>query len=151
MKRLLYFLREGNYVTVRKNDVNKAFMLLYEKYSSLIFLSYFTPHHLFQWVKYSSNQKIIWSSDWRLYFINHRKLLYSFPVRIMNFNLWWTLYQDRYCVSWSSTLHSQLSSKQKTLNQCWVNVGPASSMSSVHWDISSRSTPYSPLHSRALP
>ena len=62
MKRLLYFLREENYVTVRKNDVNKAFMLLYEKYSSFIFLSYFTPHHPFQWVKYSSNQKIIWSS-----------------------------------------------------------------------------------------
>ena len=62
MKRLLYFLRGENYVTVRKNDVNKAFMLLYEKYSSFIFLSYFTPHHPFQWVKYSSNQKIIWSS-----------------------------------------------------------------------------------------
>ena len=64
MKRLLYFLREENYVTVRKNDVNKAFMLLYEKYSSFIFLSYFTPHHPFQWVKYSSNQKIIWNSVW---------------------------------------------------------------------------------------
>ena len=48
MKRLLYFLREENYVTVRKNDVNEAFMLLYEKYSSFIFLSYFTPHHPFQ-------------------------------------------------------------------------------------------------------
>ena len=48
MKRLLYFLREENYVTVRKNDVNKAFMLLYEKYSLFIFLSYFTPHHPFQ-------------------------------------------------------------------------------------------------------
>ena len=65
MKRLLYFLREGNYVTVRKNDVNKAFMPLYEKYSSFIFLSYFNPHHPFQWVKYSSNQKIIWSSATR--------------------------------------------------------------------------------------
>ena len=64
MKRLLYFLREENYVTVRKNDVNKAFMLLYEIYSSFIFLSYFTPHHPFQWVKYSSNQKIIWSSEY---------------------------------------------------------------------------------------
>ena len=63
MKRLLYFLREENYVTVRKNDVNKAFMLLHEKYSSFIFLSYFTHHHPFQWVKYSSNQKIIWSSE----------------------------------------------------------------------------------------
>ena len=39
-------------------------MLLYEKYSSFIFLSYFTPHHPFQWVKYSSNQKIIWSSEY---------------------------------------------------------------------------------------
>ena len=38
-------------------------MLLYEKYSSFIFLSYFTPHHPFQWVKYSSNQKIILSSE----------------------------------------------------------------------------------------
>ena len=37
MKRLLYFLREENYVTVRKNDVNKALLLLYEKYSSFIF------------------------------------------------------------------------------------------------------------------
>ena len=62
MKWLLYFLREESYVTVRKNDVNKAIMLLYEKYCSFIFLSYFTPHHSFQWVKYSSNQKIIWSS-----------------------------------------------------------------------------------------
>ena len=41
MKRLLYFLREENYVTVRKNDVNKAFMLLYEKYSSFIFFIIF--------------------------------------------------------------------------------------------------------------
>ena len=37
-------------------------MLLYEKYSSFIFSSYFTPHYPFQWVKYSSNQKIIWIS-----------------------------------------------------------------------------------------
>ena len=66
MKWLLYFLREENYVTVRKNDVNKAFMLLYEKYCSFIFLSYFTPHHPFQWVKYSSNQKIIWSSGYTI-------------------------------------------------------------------------------------
>ena len=37
MRRLLYFLREQNYVTVRKNDLNKAFMLLYEKYSLFTF------------------------------------------------------------------------------------------------------------------
>ena len=44
MKRLLYFLREENYVTVRKNDVNKAFMLLYEKYFFFYHISLLITH-----------------------------------------------------------------------------------------------------------
>ena len=80
--KLLYFLREENYVTVRKNDVKKAFMLLYEKYSPFIFLSYFTPHHPFQWVKYSSNQKIIWSSGGRT-IINRIKLHPSLKKKLL--------------------------------------------------------------------
>ena len=56
----------------KKKMINKAFMLLYEKYSLFIFSSYFTLHHPFQWVKYSSNQKIFWSSAIRIKI--HQKL-----------------------------------------------------------------------------